>query len=186
MLKQLITGDESWVHCYEPNLKQKDISWLSRNDARPTKALRAHSTKKMMLTAFFDDTSTIHHEFTRCSVNRFSYTCILGRLREKVRQKRPGMWRPAFGRERAMLLLHDNASPLHTRAHLRTSGVTVMEHPPYSPDLSPCDCFLFPRMKCDLRGRCFANVEELQEAVGQVLKEIPLQEYRAAILDLPH
>jgi len=34
--------------------------------------------------------------------------------------------------------------------------------PPYSPDLAPCDFFLFPRMKRDLKGRRFQNVEEVR------------------------
>ncbi len=188
LLRQIITGDKSWVHCYEPHLKQKDMSWLSRNDPHPNKAIRGQSTKKIMLTAFFDDTATVHHEFTCRSINRHSYTHILGRLQEKVRRKRPGMWHPAFGRERAMVLLHDNASPhraLQTRAHLRASGVTVLEHPPYSPDLSLCDYFLFPWLKHDLRGRRFATLDDLQDAIDVVLRQIPVHEYQAAILDLP-
>ena len=32
-------------------------------------------------------------------------------------------------------------------------GVYVLEHSPYSPDLVPCDFFLFPRLKKNLAGR---------------------------------
>ena len=39
----------------------------------------------------------------------------------------------------------------------------MLQHPPYSPDLSPCDFFWFPRVKNELRGRRFANVEEVNE-----------------------
>jgi len=34
--------------------------------------------------------------------------------------------------------------------------------PPFSPDLAPCDFFLFTRMKRDLKGKCFQNVEEVR------------------------
>jgi len=34
--------------------------------------------------------------------------------------------------------------------------------PPYSPDLAPCNFFLFSRMKRDLKGKCFQNVEEVR------------------------
>ncbi len=155
LLRRVVTGDESWVHCYQPNLKQQDMAWVSRQDPRPVKALRARSVKKVMLTTFMDDSACLHHEFTRKSVNRYTYTHILGRLREKVHRKCPGMWAPAAGRQRAMLLLHDNApahTALHTRAHLHASGVSLLEHPPYSPNMSPCDYFLFPRLKRELRG----------------------------------
>jgi hypothetical protein len=32
--------------------------------------------------------------------------------------------------------------------------------PPYSPDLAPCDFFLFPKMKLKLKGR--RTIEEIQ------------------------
>ena len=37
---------------------------------------------------------------------------------------------------------------------------------PYSPDLTPLDFFLFPKMKEHLAGKCFANDEDLKYAVG--------------------
>ena len=35
--------------------------------------------------------------------------------------------------------------------------VKVLNHPPYSPDLSPCDIFLFPRLKKMLSGNKFTS-----------------------------
>ena len=35
----------------------------------------------------------------------------------------------------------------------KEQGVYVLEHSPYSPDLVPCDFFLFPRLKKNLAGR---------------------------------
>jgi hypothetical protein len=34
--------------------------------------------------------------------------------------------------------------------------------PTYSPDLAPCDFFLFPNMKLKLKGRRFDTIEEIQ------------------------
>jgi hypothetical protein len=45
--------------------------------------------------------------------------------------------------------------------------------PPYSPDLSLPDYFLFPKLKMKLKGLHFANVAETQEAVTDELKEGP-------------
>ena len=39
------------------------------------------------------------------------------------------------------------------RCFWKEQGVYVLEHSPYSPDLVPCDCFLFPRLKKNLAGR---------------------------------
>ena len=35
--------------------------------------------------------------------------------------------------------------------------VKVLNHPPYSPDLSPCDCFLFTRLKKMLSGNKYTS-----------------------------
>ena len=37
--------------------------------------------------------------------------------------------------------------------------MTPVPHPPYSPDLTPGDIFLLPRMKKVLKGKHFAKVE---------------------------
>ena len=50
--------------------------------------------------------------------------------------------------------------------------------PPYSPDLAPSDFFLFPRMKRDLKGKHFQNVEEVRKKTTKTLKAITLQEFQ--------
>ncbi|UYV80915.1 hypothetical protein LAZ67_19002172 [Cordylochernes scorpioides] len=36
---------------------------------------------------------------------------------------------------------------------------TVLSHPPYSPDLSPCDKFYFPNLKLTFKGRRFVHLK---------------------------
>ena len=45
-------------------------------------------------------------------------------------------------------------------------------HPPYSPDLAPCDFFLFPRMKGHKKGKRFADVREVKKKTPEVLSNI--------------
>jgi hypothetical protein len=47
--------------------------------------------------------------------------------------------------------------------------MALIPHPPYSPDLSPCDFFLFPKMKLNLKGRRFDAMEETQAESQGVL-----------------
>ena len=57
--------------------------------------------------------------------------------------------------------------------------MTVVPHPPYSPDLAPCDFFLFPKLKMKLKGRRFPTAEEIQaesQAVVNTLRENGFQE----------
>jgi len=56
--------------------------------------------------------------------------------------------------------------------------MTTALHHPYSPDLAPCDFFMFPRMKRDLKGKRFQNVEELREKMMEARKTITLQEFQ--------
>jgi len=55
--------------------------------------------------------------------------------------------------------------------------VELLPHPPYSPDLAPCDFFLFPRIKKELKGRRFDKVEHLARAVQAVVEGIPKEDY---------
>jgi histone-lysine N-methyltransferase SETMAR len=54
------------------------------------------------------------------------------------------------------LLIVDNA-PAHaallTRTFLTDNNMTVVPHPPYSPNLAPCEFFLFPKLKMKLKGQ---------------------------------
>jgi hypothetical protein len=49
----------------------------------------------------------------------------------------------------------------------------ALQHPPYSPDLNPCDCDLTPKLKQLLSGKMFANREGILTAVwfevGQII-----------------
>jgi len=52
--------------------------------------------------------------------------------------------------------------------------------PPYSPDLSQPDYFLFPKLKMKLKGLHFVDVAEIQEAMTDELKKVQKEEFLAA------
>jgi len=62
-------------------------------------------------------------------------------------------------------LHHDNA-PVHTafsvQQLLAKNNMTIIAHPPYSPNLAPWDFFLFPGMKRQMKGKRFADVSEVK------------------------
>jgi hypothetical protein len=41
---------------------------------------------------------------------------------------------------------------------LTEKSITKMDQPPYSPDIAPCDFWLFPRFKSALKGKRFAGI----------------------------
>ena len=50
--------------------------------------------------------------------------------------------------------------------------MTTVTHSAYSPDLAPCDCYVFPKMKLRLKGRHFVSIEEVQAESQQVLNTL--------------
>jgi len=80
-----------------------------------------------------------------------------------------------------LMLHHDNAScymAISVVEFLAKKGIPVVQRPPYSPDLSPCDFILFPKLKFYLTGRHFWTVENIEKAVSDQLKEIPVSGFQ--------
>jgi histone-lysine N-methyltransferase SETMAR len=63
-------------------------------------------------------------------------------------------------------------------------NVTTLYQPPYSPDLSPPDYFLLPKLKMKLKELNFADVAEIQEAITDELKKFQKEEFSAAFQKL--
>jgi hypothetical protein len=70
---------------------------------------------------------------------------------------------------------------LSVREFLAKHSSPVVPHPPYSPDSAPCDFFLFPRLKSNLKGKRFQDVAEIQLNTTQQLQDIPKQAYQTCI-----
>jgi hypothetical protein len=58
--------------------------------------------------------------------------------------------------------------------------LTTLYHPLYSPDLSPADYFLFPKLITKLKGLHFVDDAEIQEAITYELKKVQKEEFLAA------
>ena len=86
--------------------------------------------------------------------------------------------RPATGL-RGVRLLHNTASSQKAaivRAYLKQEKVVELQHPPYLPDLAPCDS----RLKKHLPGRKYQTRKNLGSAIFQCLDSIPRKDYENA------
>ena len=86
------------------------------------------------------------------------------------------------------LILHDNARPhIHrnVKAFFNRHRWRVLKHPPYSPDLNPCDFDGIARIKRPNKDKRFANENELRMAYDQVIQEINFQSGATGIRHLP-
>ena len=96
-------------------------------------------------------------------------------LEHALRKKRPGQSNEDFR-------LHQDNAPPHTAKSTSLDidilGFSRVRHPPYSPDLAPCDFEVFPRLKRELRGFRHADREELVRHVQSVVRSFPAEWYR--------
>ncbi|UYV76616.1 hypothetical protein LAZ67_14001478 [Cordylochernes scorpioides] len=144
LLKRVITGVETWIYGFDLETTQQASEWRFKNEPRTKKARKAPSKVKVMLTVFFDFQGIVHPEFQQqgSTITADAYLGVLWRLREAIRQE---LWR-----RKSWILHHDNA-PAHTALKitkfLQDHSTSMFPQPPYSPDLAPCDFFLFGKLK---------------------------------------
>ena len=58
--------------------------------------------------------------------------------------------------------------------------IKTAPHPPYSPDLSPCDYWLFSK----LRGCRYETIEEMKEAVTKAIDALTQEDFHGAFQKL--
>ena len=83
---------------------------------------------------------------------------VMRTLHENVRRKRPQKWQ-----NQNLIIHHDNAlghRSFKVSEFLVKNNITVIPHPPYSPDLAPCDFFPFPKLKLRMKGRRFDTIKD--------------------------
>ena len=80
-----------------------------------------------------------------------------------------------------------NAPPHKTKKvneFLMKKQIFLIDQPLYSPDLSLCNYFLFPKLKTAMKGAFYDDVPTIQEALTQVLKYIPNTEFKKSMVKL--
>lgn len=182
-IKRIVTGDETWVYEFDMQTSQQASEWRLPTEPKPKKPRQSRSKVKVMLTVFFDYRGVVHSEFLPDgqTVNKEYYLSVMKRLREKIRRKRPDLWK-----ENSWILHHDNA-PSHkaiiVNEFLAKNSTNTIEQPPYSPDMAPADFFLFPRLKLPLRGTRFQSIENIKENSLRELKSISKNAFKKCFDD---
>ena len=182
VISNLLTGDETWMHMFEPHRKADNKRWKRKDKKRSCIAKRTISSKKMYA-IFFDSSGPVvqvpcpsGHTVT----GRFYKNYVLKKVKEFYNKKRPSNgWSGVH-------LLHENASSPNcevVKFFLASEKVKILNHPPYSPDLSPCDFFLFPRLKKMLSGNKYTSRSSLRSAIYQCFQQIPKEDYLSAFRD---
>lgn len=183
-LRRIVTCDETWVHHYSPENKQASKEWRKRGEAGPVKAKTRLSAGKVLATVFWDSQGVLLLDFLhdQRTVNAAYYCTLLNQVKAAYRSKRRGQ--PV----RDVILLHDNARPHtanETRLKLEEMSWETLEHPPYSPDLSPCDFYMFGPLKDALGGQRFNDNAAVEVFVRNWLRTRPVSFYNDGMQKLP-
>ena len=116
------------------------------------------------------------------TINSIWYTeSCLPKVIEAIHVQRPGTGLSGT------FLHHDNASSntsKMTRQFVEESGLQLLPHPPYSPDLAPCDFWLFPRIKKHLKGKKFDSNSEVEEGLHRVMGDVAGKRVQRSVTEL--
>ena len=115
----------------------------------------------------------MHWVPTGQTVNKEYYFEVLREFSKRFRQKRPALFKSGqwhFHQENAPV-----QNSILVKNYLTKMGIKTVRHPPYSPDLVPCDFCLFPKLKEKFRGCRHETIKDMKEAVTKVI-DMPTQE----------
>jgi histone-lysine N-methyltransferase SETMAR len=107
-LSRIVTGDETWLHHWDPENKQESMQWKHKASPPPKKFRTQSSAGKIMATIFWDMDGVIMIDYLppKSTVTGQYYATQLEKLRSTIKEKRRGKL------SKKILLLHDNA-PAH-------------------------------------------------------------------------
>ena len=168
----IVTGDESWVHHFQPESKRSSTEWKHSTSPTKKKVRDDSISPQGILIVFWDMQEVIlqklqpHNE----NVNATSYCTTLWELWQTIRCKWPDLL------TKEVILLDGNACPhieRGTQELLRTFCCDHLEHPLYSTDLAPNDFHRFGPLKNHLGGHHFANDDAVIQEVTRWLRQQP-------------
>ena len=129
---------------------------------------------------FFDSTGMIYMHWvpTGQTVNKEYYVEVLREFRKRFLGKRPALFKSGQWH------FHQDNAPVYNSIletdYLTKMGIKTLPHPPYSPDVAPCDFCIFPK----LRGCRYETIEEMSEAVMKVIDTLTQENFHGAFQKL--
>ena len=76
-------------------------------------------------------------------------------------------------RKTGLFLHHDNASAHTAATTVDFLNESEVPYPPYSPNLFPCNVFLFPEVNKQLKGTLFESAQDACRAFTGAVEDIP-------------
>ena len=153
-----------------------EACWLSQTQEGQTEQIHPQTFDD----PFFHSTGMIYIQWvpTGQTVNKEYYVEVLREFRKRSHRKRPVLFKSGQGH------FHQDNTPVHNSIlvtdYLTKMGIKTVPHPPYSPDIAPCDFWLFPK----LRGCHFETIEQMKEAVTKDIDTLTQEDFHGAFQKL--
>ncbi len=134
-LCDVITGDALWFYHTQIGRKSSNATWMRRGDPPPTVVRRDKFAPRTLFSIFLkSDGPVLIHPVERGQAidHHYYINNCLRPLVEQVKRQRP-----SYG-TRGIKIHHDNGRPhVHKNVsnYLELEGLTIIPHPPNSPDL---------------------------------------------------
>lgn len=174
-LCDVITGDEAWFYHRQIGRKQSNASWVVEGQSPRTVVRLGRYEPKTMFSIFFKSNGVVHISYLdkgKTIDNKSYISNCLKPLVSAINKQRP-----IYGTKN-LKFHHDNARPhVHSNVikYLNDQNFTIMDQPPYSPDLAPCDFWLFDYIKQRLTNQ--PDAESLASKITEIVSSIPEKEY---------
>ena len=180
-LHKILTGDEMWVYCFEPQRKQE---WIGENDPWLAKVVKTRSCGKQMAVVFFTSKGLVKiillEPKQNVTAKWYSDEC-LDQVFETIKKQRrlkglSHIW-----------LHYDNASP-HTANYTKNYYIegtecNLLDHSPHSPDLGPADFFLFREVKNRMRGIQCRIKQDAVTAFSEIIESLTPEDWQNCFQD---
>ena len=156
----IVNGDETWMHQFDPEMKAQSSVWLFPGDTPPLKFKQSRSTSEQIVALHIAKNRTHHNHSTGGKAHcDHRLVCVLmpppsaaccTYPMSKV-QYHPSSWQCPCPH----CCIHQGA-PSQQGCPADVSPPP----PPYSRDLAPCDFFLFPHVNKQLRGTRYDSPQD--------------------------
>ena len=157
-----------------------EACWLSQIQEGQTEQIHPQTFDD----PFFDSIGMIYMHWvpTGQTVNKEYYIEVLREFRKRFLGKMPALFKSGQWQ------FHQDNAPVHNSIlvtdYLPKMGIKAVPQPPYCLYLAPCDFWLFPKLKENLRGCRYETIEEIKEAVTKVIDTLTQDNFPGAFQKL--
>ena len=136
--------------------------------------------KKVLMFIWWDWKSINYYEMLpQGEINSVKYCSQLDKLKETIAIKRSELT------NRRGVVFQPGPMSSTVRNKLLSFDWDVLPHYPYSPDIAPCDYYLFLSLKNSLRGKKFNTINDLKMHLERYFVSKPQKFWKDGIIRLP-